>query len=77
MLVVVLSTVSTISYTAIVKNTESIIMERIDANQLIGRYLSLALSNAFNSLNWQYPVDLIDDLIETENIAWVRLHWAL
>jgi signal transduction histidine kinase len=73
MLVVVLSTVSTISYTAIVKNTESIIMERIDANQLIGRYLSLALSNAFNSLNWQYPVDLIDDLIETENIAWVTV----
>jgi signal transduction histidine kinase len=73
MLVVVLSTVSTISYTAIVKNTESIIMERIDANQLIGRYLSLALSNAFNTLNWQYPVDLIDDLIETENIAWVTV----
>jgi signal transduction histidine kinase len=73
MLVVVLITVSTISYTAIVKNTESIIKERIDANQLVGRYLSLALSTAFNTLNWQYPVDLIDDLIETENIVWITV----
>jgi signal transduction histidine kinase/ActR/RegA family two-component response regulator len=73
MLVVVLITVSTISYSAIVKNTESIIKERIDANKLVGRYLSLALSNAFNTLNWQYPVDLIDDLIETENITWITV----
>jgi signal transduction histidine kinase/CheY-like chemotaxis protein len=73
MLVVVLITVSTISYTAIVKNTESIIKERIDATQLVGLYLSLALSNAFNTLNWQYPVDVIDDLIETENIAWITV----
>lgn len=71
--VVIIISVSAVTYVSISSQTKTLKRELVDRNMLIAEQVCFAVRNAFYSLNWVYVEDLLKQTADSKTVLWVHI----